>query len=60
MHEEYKKDFFKKRQMRHKMRRTQRKSHQSGTFQFNKILLPCFDDKQYILDDGIKNISYRN
>ena len=35
------------------MKRIQIKVHKIGTYEFCKISLSCFDDKQYILDDGI-------
>ena len=38
--------------MRHKMKRTQNKSHQLGIFKVN-------NDKLYIPDDGVKVLLYR-
>ena len=32
---------------------TQRKLHKVGTYEIYKISLSCFDDKRYILNDGI-------
>ena len=29
-----------------------------GTFKINRISFCCFDDKRYILDYGIKTLSY--
>ena len=40
------------------MRRIQAKKHKIGTYQINKISLPCFDDKRFILDDGIHTLAY--
>ena len=34
------------------------KYHELGTCRSNKISLPCFNDKRYIFDDGIKTLSY--
>ena len=34
--------------MRHSMNITQSKDHRIGTYDVNKILLSCFDDKIYI------------
>ena len=42
---EFKDALFKKKIMRHKMRRIQRKKHKLGTYEINKISLLCFDDK---------------
>ena len=55
-HEEY--NIIKKKQMRNKMKRIQSKSHQSGAEEGGKISLSFFDDKQYILNDGIKTLAY--
>ena len=29
-----------------------------GTYEFDKISLSCFDDKRYVLDDGIHTLAY--
>ena len=29
-----------------------------GTYEIDKISLSCFDDKRYVLDDGIYTLSY--
>ena len=39
--------------IRHKMKRIQSKKHKLGTYEIDKISLSCFDDKRYVLDDGI-------
>ena len=44
--------------LRHKMRRIQNKKHKLGTCEINKISLWCFDDKRFVLDDGIHTIAY--
>ena len=36
------------------MKRIQSKKHKLGTYEIDKISLPCFDDKRYVLDDGIQ------
>ena len=38
--------------IRHKMKRIQSKKHKIGTYDVNKIL-SCFDDKRYLVNDGI-------
>ena len=44
--------------IRHKMRRIQSKKHKLGTYEIDKISLSCFDDKRYVLDDGIHTLAY--
>ena len=40
------------------MRRTQAKNHKLGTYEINKIPLSCFDDKRFVLNDGIHTLAY--
>lgn len=40
------------------MKRIQSKSYQLELFEVKKINLSCFDDKRYILSDGIRTLSY--
>ena len=35
------------------MKRIQSKLHRIGTYGICKVSLSCFDDKRYILDDGV-------
>ena len=42
----------------HKMRRIQSKKQKTGTKEVNKISLSCFDDKRFVLDDGIHTLAY--
>ena len=49
---------FNKKTIRHKMKRIQSKKHKLGTYETNKISLQCFDDKTYVLDDGIYTLRY--
>ena len=44
--------------IRHKMKRIQSKLHKCGTNDSCKISLAFFDDKRYILDDGINSSAY--
>ena len=37
--------------VRHKMKRIQSKKHKLGTYEINKISLPCFDDKRFSYKD---------
>ena len=39
------------------MRRIQSKKHKLGTYEINKISLSCFDDKRFVLDDGIHTLA---
>ena len=44
--------------MRHEMKTVQSKS--KVKFKVNKIYVSCFDDKRYILHNGLKALSYRH
>ena len=36
----------------------QAKKHIIGNYEIDKISLSCFDDKRFILDDGIHTLAY--
>ena len=55
---EFKDTLFNKKVVRHKMKRIQSKKHKIGTYKINKISLLCFDDKRFVLDDGIHTLDY--
>ena len=57
-HKEYVDVLFNKRVVRHKMKRIQLKLHEIGTYDLKKISLSCFDDKRYVLGDGINTLAY--
>ena len=40
------------------MKRIQSKKYKIGTYQINKISLSCFDNKRFVLDDGIHTLAY--
>ena len=40
------------------MRRINSKNNNRGTYQTNKRSLSCFDDKRYILKNGINTLAY--
>ena len=40
------------------MKTTQSKKHKLGTYEINKRSLSCFDDKRFVLNDGIHMLSY--
>ena len=55
---EFKDTLFNKKVLRHKMRRSQSKKHKLGSYKINKISLSCFDDKRFVLDNGIHTLAY--
>ena len=55
---EFKDVLFNKKIIRHKMKRTQAKKHIIGTYEIDKISLPCFDDKGFVLDNGVYTLAY--
>ena len=55
---EFKDVLFNKNVIRHKMKRIQAKKHEIGTYEIDKISLSCFDDKRYVLDDGVNTLAY--
>ena len=57
-HREYIDVLFNKKMIKHKMKRIQSKLHKIGTYDVCKISLSCFDDKRYILDDGINSLAF--
>ena len=40
------------------MKRIQSKKHKLGTYEIDKISLSCFDDKTYVLDDGVRMLAH--
>ena len=50
---EFRDTLFTMRIIRHKMKRIQSKKHKLGTYEINKISLLCFDEKRFVLNDGI-------
>ena len=40
------------------MRKVQGKKHKMGTYKINKISLSWFDDKRFVLNDGIHTLAY--
>ena len=55
---EFKDTLFTNKLTRHKMKRIQSIKHKLGRYQINNILLSCFDDKGFVLDDGIHTLAY--
>ena len=44
--------------VRHKMKRILSQKHSIGSYLSDKISLSCYDDKRFILDDGINTLAY--
>ena len=40
------------------MNRIQAKKHKIRTYEIDKMPLSCFDDKRYVLDDGVNTLAY--
>ena len=40
------------------MKRIQSKLHRIGTYNVGKISSSCFDDKIYVLNDGVNTLAY--
>ena len=49
---------FNKKFITHKMKRIHAKKHKIGNYEIDKISLSCFDDKRYVLDDGVNTLAY--
>ena len=56
--QEFRDTLFQKKILRHQMRGIKSKNHNLGTCKTNKISLSCFDDKRYILRNGIETFAY--
>ena len=57
-HRDYKETLFNKKQMHHKMKTIRSQNHQLRSYEINKVSLSCYDDKRYILEDGIHSYAY--
>ena len=44
--------------LRHKMKRILSEKHNINSYLLNKISLSCYDDKRFILNDGINSLVY--
>lgn len=55
---EYKNDFLNKKYILHEINKIQSTNHVVRTYKINKISLPYFDDKRYIIDDEFKALSF--
>ena len=57
-HENYKDTLFNRKQMRHSMKSIRSENHQIYSYELNKISLSCFDDKRFVLNDGVHSLAY--
>ena len=57
-HIDYKNVLLENRQIQHTMKTIRSSNHQLGSYEINKISLSCFDDKRYILTNGIESLAY--
>ena len=57
-HENYKETLFNNKQMCHIMKTIRSQNHELGSYEINKVSLSYFDDKRYILEDGINSYAY--
>ena len=57
-HHDYKSVLLAAKQMSHKMKSIRSVNHELGSYEINKISLSCYDDKRYLLADGISSYAY--
>ena len=56
--DKFKDVLFNEKNIRHKLKRIQCKKHKLVPYETDKISLSCFDNKRYVLDDGIHTLAY--
>ena len=56
--DKFKDVLFNEKIIRRKMKRIQSKKHTLGSYEIDRISLLCFDNKIYMLDDGIRTLRY--
>ena len=57
-HKEFVDVLFNRKVIRHNMKRIQSRLHRIGAYNVCKISLSCFDDKRYVLDNGVNTLAY--
>ena len=57
-HRDYLDVLFNKKTLYHRMNTIRSESHQINSYHLNKVSLSPYDDKRYLLDDGINSLSY--
>ena len=55
---ELRENLFNNKIMKQKMKRIQSKNHKLVIYEINKISLSVFDDKRFLLNDGIHTLAY--
>ena len=55
---EFKDTLFDKKLVKQKMNRIQSKKHKTETYEIKKISLSSYDDKRFVLNDGIYTLAY--
>ena len=58
MHKKYVDVLFSRVLVRQNMKRIESRLHRTGTYDVWKTSLSYFDDKRYILDDGVSSLAY--
>ena len=58
IHSEFVDVLFDEKVVRHCMKRILAKRNKIGTYDIRKISLSCFDDKRYVLNDGVNSLAY--
>ena len=57
-HKKFDDVLFSKKVIRHNMKKSQSKLHKIETYDVYKISLSCFDDKIFVLNDGVNILAY--
>ena len=57
-HRDYLDVLFNKKTLHHRMNTIRSESHQINSYHLNKVSLSPYDDKRYLLDDGVTSLSY--
>ena len=57
-HKEFVDVLFNNKVIRHNIKRIQSRLHRIGIYDVCKVSLSCFDDKRYVLDNGINSLAY--
>ena len=57
-HKNYQETLLGNKQMHNSMKTIRSQNHQLRSYKINKVSLSCFDDKIYLLKDGIHSYAY--
>ena len=57
-HKKYVDVLFNKKVLRHKMKRILSEKHNIGSYLLSKVSLSSYDDKRFILNDGLNSLAY--